>query len=112
MSNSKTIMAGRSRRKRVVHTAGDRLAEVCQNTVCHEAPYRSKDWIGADEPGIVGYILCELHGNMLACEKGNASRGGEYSCVFCECCRGTCMDRAWDPTAECIGCGKKKEEER
>jgi hypothetical protein len=101
---SKTIKVNGKRRKRVPHELyGDRLAEVCQNTVCHDAPYHSKKWIGAEEEGVMGYIVCDLHGVLLGIEKGGG-RGGEWSCVFCECCRGTCHETMYG--IECPSCGK------
>jgi hypothetical protein len=106
---SKTIKIGRRRRKRVVHQEGDRLIGVCQDTVCHEAPYHSSKWIGADE-GLAGYIVCDLHGVLLGMEKGSVSRGGEYSCVFCECCRGTCAPYS-ESCHNCDRKGKQAEEE-
>lgn len=105
---SKTIKINGRRRKRVPHTNGDRLSEVCQNTVCHDAPYHSKDWVGAEEEGVQGYIVCDLHSTMIAIEKGGG-RSGEWSCVFCECCRGTCDEHLYG--VECPSCGKKGKEE-
>ena len=102
---SKTILVAGKRRKRVQHDEADRLSEVCQNTVCHDAAYHSKDWIGADEEGVMGYITCELHGVLLGIEHGGG-RGGEWSCVFCECCRGTCADHLYGQS--CSTCGKEK----
>lgn len=105
---SKTIKVNGKRRKRVPHHLfSDGLSAVCQNTVCHDAAYHSKKWVGADEEGVQGYIVCDLHSTMIAIETGGG-RSGTWSCEFCECCRGTCHESMYG--IECPSCGKKGKE--